>query len=125
MDIELIEKTLLALSVVAGCSWKLVEIFKPLFNKINALDIRDMVKAVSAGVVGWGLSWAFGVQALNALGYSLHPALDSVVAGLLASGGAAVFNVLYDILKVLKDLVGAKVGKTFADIDATESNLPK
>jgi Na+/serine symporter len=114
---ELIEKVLIALAAVSGCSWKLVEIFKPLFNKLKDEDIRGMVKAIFAGILGWGLAWAFGVQTLNALGYNLHPALDAVVAGLLTSGGAAVFNVLYDILKVVKDLLSSRVGVDYAKTD--------
>ena len=110
IDIELIEKTLLALAVVSGVAWKLVDVFKPLFNKIVAEDIRGMVKSIAAGVLGWALAWGFGVPALNALGYTLPLPVDAIIAGTLSAGGAAVFNVLYDILKSLKDLVQTRVG---------------
>ena len=105
---ELIEKVLLSVSAVSGASWKVIDIFKPLFNKITAEDWRGMAKSLAAGVVGWAAAWAFGVQALNAIGYTVHPALDSIIVGLLSAGGAAVINVLYDLLKVLKDFVVAR-----------------
>jgi hypothetical protein len=121
-DVYTIEKTIAALAIVSGCAWKLVEIFKPLFNKIKAEDFRGMAKALAAGVLGWALAWGFGIQALNAIGYSLNPAVDAIVAGILASGGAAVFNILYDILKVLKELIGTKVGINYAKMDETDAH---
>jgi Na+/serine symporter len=123
--LDVLEKALFALAIVSGSSWKLVDIFKPLFNKIVAEDIRGMAKAIAAGVIGWALAWGFGVQALNALGYNIHPALDAVLAGLLASGGAALFNILYDILKVLKEFVGAKTMKSYAEVDKIDADTNK
>jgi hypothetical protein len=108
--LNLIWKTVGGLAALSACSWKVVEIFAPLFDKITKDDIRHMIKAVSAGVIGWLAAWGFGVVALNALGYGLHPAVDAIVAGVLCAGGADVFNVLFKILEIAYALLKAKVG---------------
>ena len=106
---ELVERIIITLAILSGSVWKLIDIFKPLFAKILNDDTRGMIKSICAGFVGWGMAWAFGVQTLNALGYVLHPALDAILAGLVISGGAGIFNVLYDILKVWKEYTAARV----------------
>lgn len=107
-DVEIIKQTLVALSVVSGVVWQLVEVFKPLFDKVIDTPVRHMLKSIAAGVLAWASSWGFGIPALNALGYNIHPALDAVLVGVLCSGGAAVFNLLFNILNILKELIRAK-----------------
>lgn len=115
MTPEFVLKVVGTLAALSAASWQAVEVFQPLFAKITKDEIRWMIKKVCAGIVAWGAAWAFGIPAINAFGYNIPAALDAILVGLLATGGAAVFNVIFDLLKIWKDYSIARVSLTYTN----------
>jgi hypothetical protein len=81
---------------------RLLETFKPLFDKINAAW-QGSIKLACAIVIGFGLAALFRFDVLARLTIvGVPPVLSYILAGLIASTGSTTINRILEWLKTLR-----------------------
>ena len=101
------------LLTISFAAERLIEVFKPLFEKITSPTWQGSTKLLSAILIGtacafllqFNLFWKLGVASVaNIVGY--------IAAGLIASTGSTTINRLLEWLKTLRNDTTTTVTKT-------------
>ena len=91
------------LLTISFAAERLIEVFKPLFEKITSPTWQSSIKLLSAILIGtacafllqFNLFWKLGVSVADIVGY--------LFAGLIASTGSTTINRLLEWLKTLRN----------------------
>ena len=100
------------LLTISFAAERLIEVFKPLFEKITSPTWQSSIKLLSAILIGtacafllqFNLFWKLGVSVADIVGY--------LFAGLIASTGSTTINRLLEWLKTLRNDTTTTVTKT-------------
>lgn len=101
--LETIEGVLAVAITLAAATERLIEIVKPLFEKIPNLDWQKAAKVAGAVLVGFGLSALTGFDVLAQFGLSVAPVLGYAAGGLLISAGSSTIHPILEWLKTIKN----------------------
>lgn len=103
MTIESIVAVFTVLLTMSLAAERLIELFKPLYDKISSDNWRRSAKLLSAVLIGLVCAFLFRFDMLLWLGISgLNPLVGYAAAGLVASTGSTTINRLLDWLKSLE-----------------------
>ena len=103
MTIESLTAVFAVLLTISLATERLIELGKPLYDKITSQVWRSSAKLLSAVVIGLFLAFMFKFDLLNWLSIpNLSPIIGYAAAGLLASTGSTTINRLLDWLKSLE-----------------------
>lgn len=107
----MIENLIAVLAVLLTISYaveRLIEVFKPLFEKITSHTWQSSIKLLTAIIIGTACAFLLEFDMFWKLGVaSVAPIVGYIAAGLIASTGSTTINRLLEWLKTLrKDPVG-------------------
>ena len=101
MDSQVLVTVFTVLLTISLSAERLIELGKPLYEKI-AIDVwRKSAKLLSAVVIGFFLAILFKFDMLSVLGVGVNPYVGYLAAGLVTSTGSTTINRLLDWLKSL------------------------
>jgi hypothetical protein len=116
MDTNQVIAMFTVLLTIALASERLIEVAKPLINKIQNVELAASVKIIGAALIGFGLAYLFGYNLLLALGLADIPTvLGYLVTGLVSSVGSSVLHPILEWLKTLSVPVTKIVTTTKSD----------
>jgi hypothetical protein len=104
MTIETLIAVFTVLLTIALAVERLIQVAKPLLEKIQDPDWLESAKVVSAIVVGFGLAALFRFDLLARLTVTgTLPVVGYALAGLVASVGSSTLHALLEWLKTLQE----------------------
>ena len=103
MTPESLISLLTVMFIVAASAERLIEVFKPLFERIKNGTLRPSVKLLSAIVIGMLVSALFRYDLFVWLGVAgVNEWVGYLASGLLSSTGSTTINRVLDWLKTLR-----------------------
>jgi hypothetical protein len=103
ITVEILISIFAILSTISLAAERLIEMAKPLFNKIKYPEWQASAKLFSAIIIGFCCSALFRFDLLAQLGISgVSVLVGYLAAGLISSSGSTVINRFLEWLKTLK-----------------------
>ena len=104
MDVQSLVAVFTVLLTISLSAERLIELGKPLYEKITSDTWRKSAKLLSAVFIGFFLSILFKFDMLNVLGVlGVSPYIGYLAVGLVTSSGSTTINRLLEWLKSLED----------------------
>lgn len=124
MNLEQIIAVFVVLSIFSGGAERLIEVAKPLFNKIKSEEWRSSLKLLSAIIIGSLLAALARFDMLDRITVIGVPIIISYIgAGLISSIGSTTLNRFLDWLKSLRNDTTTTVTKTFFEKDDSSTDV--
>lgn len=122
MNLEQIIAVFVVLSIISGGAERLIEIAKPLFNKIKSEEWRSSLKLLSAITIGSLLAALSHFDMLNRITIIGVPVIVSYIgAGLISSIGSTALNRFLDWLKSLREQKVVETKTVSSNVNPTVS----
>jgi len=100
------------LLTISFAAERLIEVFKPLFEKITSPTWQGSTKLLSAILIGTACAFLLQFNLFLKLGVSVADIVGYLFAGLIASTGSTTINRLLEWLKTLRNDTTTTVTKT-------------
>lgn len=102
ITLEMVIAVLTVIAMLATAVERGVELFRPLWNKIQNQDWQNWAKLGAAIVIGTMVAFLLRIDPFAMLGLPYPDYTGFIFAGFLASGGASGWHAILEWLKTIK-----------------------